>query len=80
MVLQSKLDGFRANFEADIDRKTILDNEALRVKNSGAEELAVKVGQRAPDFELPDFAGNQVSLAQLRANGPLALIFYRGLW
>ncbi len=41
---------------------------------------ALKAGQRAPDFELPDFAGNQVSLAQLRADGPLALIFYRGLW
>ncbi len=80
MVLQSKMDGFRANFEADTDRKTILDNEALRVKGIGAEEGALKVGQRAPDFELPDFAGNKVSLAQLRANGPLALIFYRGLW
>ncbi len=80
MVLQSKMDGFRANFEADIDRKTILDNEALRVKSAGVEERALKVGQRAPDFELPDFAGNQFSLAQLRANGPLALIFYRGLW
>ncbi len=80
MVLQSKMDGFRANFEADIDRKTILDNEAIRVKNTGSEERALKAGQRAPDFELPDFAGNQVSFAQLRTDGPLALIFYRGLW
>ena len=80
MELQRKLDGFRANFEADIGRKTNLDNEALRVKSTGVEEHALKAGQRAPDFELPDFAGNQVSLAQLRADGPLALIFYRGLW
>ena len=78
--LQDKLDGFRANFEADINRKTVLDNEAIRVKNGGAEERALKAGQWAPDFELPDFAGNRVALAQLRANGPLALIFYRGLW
>ena len=80
MVLQQKLDGFRANFEADIDRKTILDNEAIRVKNSGAEDRALRAGQQAPDFEAPDFAGNQVSFAQLRADGPIALIFYRGLW
>ena len=80
MELQNKLDGFRANFEADIDRKTNLDNEAIRVKGAGAEERALKVGQFAPDFVLPDFEGNQVSLAQLRSNGPLALIFYRGLW
>jgi hypothetical protein len=78
--LQRKLNGFRANFEADTGRKTILDNEALRVKDAGVEERALNAGQRAPDFELPDMAGNQLSLAQLRADGPLALIFYRGLW
>ncbi len=78
--LQNKLDGFRANFEADVDRKTTLDNEAIRVKSTGIEERALKVGQRAPDFELPDFGGNQVSFAQLRADGPLALIFFRGHW
>ena len=59
MELQKKLDGFRANFEADIDRKTTLDNEALRVKNAGVEERALKAGQRAPDFELPAMAGTQ---------------------
>lgn len=80
MELQKKLDGFRANFEADIDRKTTLDNEALRVKRAGVEERALKAGHRAPDFALSDMAGNQVSLAQLRTDGPLALIFYRGLW
>ena len=80
MEFQKKLDGFRANFEADISLKTILDHEALRVQSTGAEERALKAGQRAPDFALPDMAGNQVALAQLRAEGPLALIFYRGLW
>ncbi len=80
MELQEKLDGFRANFESDISRKTNLDSEALRVKRAGLEERALKAGQRAPDFELPDMAGNQVSLAQLHADGPLALIFFRGLW
>jgi hypothetical protein len=78
--LQKKLDGFRANFETDIHRKTTLDNEALRLKNAGMEERALQAGQRTPDFALPDMAGNQVALAQLRAEGPLALIFYRGLW
>ena len=80
MELQEKLDGFRANFESDISRKKNLDSEALRVKRAGMEERALKVGQRAPDFELSDMAGNQVSLAQLHADGPLALIFFRGRW
>ena len=80
MELQKKLDGFRANFELDIARKTTLDNEAVRVRRSGVEGRALKAGQRAPEFALPDMAGLRVSLAQLRADGPVALIFYRGLW
>ena len=80
MALQEKLDGFRANFEVDLDLKTNLDNEAFRVKNSGVEEHALKAGQRAPEFEIADMAGHKVTLAQLCADGPLALIFYRGLW
>jgi len=80
VALQTQLDSFRANFEQDMHRKTVLDNEALRVKNAGVEARALQAGQRAPDFALRDMAGNQVSLAQLHAEGPLALIFYRGLW
>ena len=80
MELREKLDSFRASFEADVGRKTTLDNEAVRVKRSGVEERALKAGQRAPGFTLADLRGNQVSLAQLRADGPVALIFYRGLW
>ena len=71
MTLQEKLDGFRASLESDQDLKTNLDNEALRVKNTGVEEHALKVGQHAPDFELADMAGNKVTLAQLYADGPL---------
>lgn len=80
MQLQEKLNGFRANFETDLDLKTNLDNEALRVQNSGVEEHALKAGQYAPEFEIADMAGNKFTLAQLCADGPLALIFYRGLW
>ena len=80
MELQNKMDGFRANFEADIDEKTSLDKEAMRIKNAGFAERAHKAGQMAPDFELPDFGGNRFSLGQLHENGPVALVFYRGLW
>ena len=38
------------------------------------------VGQMAPDFTLPDAGGRPVSLAELRARGPVVLSFYRGRW
>lgn len=52
-----------------------------------ASKGAPQVGQLAPDFALPDTAGNQVSLGEL-LNAPVngkepkgvLLIFYRGYW
>ena len=41
---------------------------------------APKVGDRAPDFALPDQLGRQVSLAGELDQGPVVLIFYRGEW
>jgi hypothetical protein len=41
---------------------------------------AFVVGQRAPDFTLPDAAGRSVSLADYRGRKPVVLVFYRGYW
>src|SRR5947207_4808325 len=41
---------------------------------------APKVGERAPDFTLPDQLGRQVSLADELEQGPVVLVFYRGEW
>ena len=41
---------------------------------------APKVGDRAPDFTLPDQLGRQVSLAGELQQGPVVLVFYRGEW
>jgi peroxiredoxin Q/BCP len=40
----------------------------------GASTL--KVGDKAPDFTLPDTEGRPVSLAGLLARGPVILAFY----
>ena len=42
---------------------------------------ALRVGQQAPDFTLPDVEGRMVSLSQLRqTKRAVLLIFYRGYW
>jgi AhpC/TSA family len=41
---------------------------------------ALRVGERAPDFTLPDATGRPVSLAEYRGKKPVVLVFYRGYW
>ena len=50
------------------------------VRKSGATEKALKVGDRAPDFELPDATGKKVKLSDLKARGPVVVTWYRGGW
>ncbi|OLB53705.1 MAG: hypothetical protein AUH99_01560 [Candidatus Rokubacteria bacterium 13_2_20CM_2_70_11] len=40
----------------------------------------LRVGERPPDFTLPDAAGRPVSLAGYRGKKPVVLVFYRGYW
>jgi cytochrome oxidase Cu insertion factor (SCO1/SenC/PrrC family) len=47
----------------------------LRSRGTPAAEAAV-----APDFTLPDQDGQAHALADLRAKGPVVLVFYRGHW
>jgi hypothetical protein len=41
---------------------------------------APRVGERAPDFTLPDQNGKSVALADLLSPNGVVLIFYRGHW
>ncbi len=48
--------------------------------DSGYEDRALRVGDKAPAFQLPDTEGQSVSSADLLAQGPLVVTFYRGVW
>ena len=41
---------------------------------------ALRVGERAPDFTLPDASGRPVTLADYRGKKPVVIVFYRGYW
>jgi peroxiredoxin len=53
------------------------DSEALGSRDFSS---APAVGDQAPNFRLPDAHGGEVELAELRAGGPVVVVFYRGQW
>jgi hypothetical protein len=80
--LQDELDTQReravATRPAAINEATARGIEAVR--ESGIAEQAVGIGDRAPEFALPNVQGREVRLGDLLAQGPVILTFYRGVW
>ncbi|WP_293372353.1 peroxiredoxin-like family protein [Nevskia sp.] len=58
----------------------LLVGDLERLRNSELPDRALKAGERAPNFRLPDANGRMVELDDLRARGPVVLVFYRGQW
>jgi peroxiredoxin len=83
LPLQGKLNAFKAEFDTRLAPPAAV--EALHrsvdeLTASGAPGRALKVGDMAPAFTLPDTDGNTVSSEALLAKGPLVATFYRGVW
>ncbi|UDL96704.1 AhpC/TSA family protein [Lichenihabitans sp. PAMC28606] len=82
MPLQGKLDALRAAFDAGAPPAAVeaLHRATDELIASGAQNRALKAGDVAPKFTLPDADGNPVSSKTLLARGPLVATFYRGAW
>jgi peroxiredoxin len=82
MSLQEKLDAVKADFISKVpaELRAVMDKVTDGLIESGQADRALKVGDRAPTFELPDPDGNIVTSAELLRKGPLVLTFYRGVW
>jgi hypothetical protein len=85
--LQSRLDEFKKAFESgappyDAPRAAIetMHRATAELKTSGLESLALKVGDRAPDFSQFNQENVQVNSAELLRQGPLIVTFLRGHW
>jgi peroxiredoxin len=57
-----------------------IDKAIADLTASGILDRAVKAGDKAPDFSLPDALGNRVSLYEELEKGPVILTWYRGSW
>ncbi|MDB5850542.1 MAG: alkyl hydroperoxide reductase [Rhodoferax sp.] len=87
MSLQHKLDAFKADFvagkppyNAPPEIHPIMARATAELIASGQAQQALKAGDKAPSFALKDPDGKLVSSAELLAEGPLVLSFYRGVW
>lgn len=66
----------------------MLPAEAFNTFNQDAQMLGeiytsplkLKVGDKAPGFDFPNATGKTVSLTDLRKEGNVVVVFYRGTW
>jgi peroxiredoxin len=82
MSLKAELDAFRSEFIAHVppEVRDAMVRADMELAASGIAQRALKAGDRAPDFSLPDTRGGFVRLNGLLAAGPVVLSFYRGGW
>ena len=82
MNLKQKLEALRNAAETRIpaEARAIMHRATEDLRRSGIVDRVVKVGQKAPTFELLNQRGDRVSSQALLAKGPLVVSFYRGVW
>jgi AhpC/TSA family len=82
MSLEEKLAAIRemAKTRQPPEVRATMQKATDDLRASGIMDRVARVGAPAPDFTLPNATGQPVSLAALRALGPVVLSFYRGRW
>jgi peroxiredoxin len=80
--LTAQLEARVARFKemAPPDRIAAAEGAIAEIAASGILEKAVKKGDKAPDFTLPNAIGESVNLYAALENGPVILTWYRGSW
>jgi peroxiredoxin len=82
MLLSRQLEELTAKLHALVpgERLATIDNAISEMTASGLAARALKAGDKAPGFELPDGDGMMWRSSDLLSSGPLVLVFYRGRW
>jgi len=82
MSLKAELDALRLNGESRRSPEVVADMHRAvdELRASGAAERVLKIGDKMPEFALPNANEQIVESKALLAKGPLVLTFYRGRW
>ena len=82
MSLKAQLDFQRTQSRERIpaETRTLMDEATAALRQSGLVDRSLQVGDTMPAFTLPNATGRLVNSAELLANGPLVVSFYRGGW
>jgi len=78
MSLKERLAEFDASRKRPPEVMDIVRRGIDSTRESGATGL--RIGERAPDFALPNQRGETVRLSDRLSRGPVVLDFYRGVW
>ncbi|WP_044933974.1 peroxiredoxin-like family protein [Pseudacidobacterium ailaaui] len=80
--LQDQLDEITANTRKLVqpERLAIAEQAVADLFASGIEQQILSVGEKAPEFALPDASGRMVHSSDLLAVAPLVVNFFRGRW
>lgn len=76
--LAAQKEGFLKNAPPEVVE--IMSQAMAKLRASDVIDRALKQGDTAPLFELPDATGQTVSLQERLSSGPAIVTFYRGVW
>jgi hypothetical protein len=82
MSLHEKLKEHKIKFEKHVKPEIleVMQRAKDNLRNSGILDRALKVGDKAPEFELEDTAGEMIRSKDILSDRLIVLTFYRGTW
>ena len=82
MSLKGELKALQARLESGrpADVVAAMHRAVEELRTSGAAQRVLPVGEKAPEFVLPNATEELVDSRTLLAKGPLVITFYRGRW
>ena len=80
--LEAQLAGMRGKSASQIPEEAmaVMLKSMQDLAASGVAKKFLQEGAQAPGFSLPNARGEQVTLSEFLARGPVVLAFYRGGW